>query len=287
LPAVDKFNINHYIGLVGGGILITILGLLDDMYNLKALLKLVFQILAALIVVFSGVTINVVTWPWAGNGVLMLGAWSDIITVLWIIGITNAVNFIDGLDGLAAGISSIASLCLMIIAILGGGEPAIILLTAALAGSCMGFLPYNFNPASIFMGDTGSTFLGFSLAVISIQGLIKSYTAITIVVAVIILGLPIFDTAFAIIRRILNKKPIMQADRGHLHHKLVDRGYSQKSAVILLYIISGTFGIAGILVAMNNIVLAIGIVFVMFIVWLISNFINKNKKNIKNIKINK
>lgn len=266
-PSIDNLELFHLVGLIGGGIVITIVGLLDDIYDLPAKAKLFFQILAALIVVFTGTTIQAVSWPWAPGGVILLGSFSKVITIIWIIGITNAVNLIDGLDGLATGISSIAALCLMFISIL-YGEPTAVLLTAALAGSCLGFLPHNFNPATIYMGDTGSTFLGFTLSVISIQGLIKSYTAITIIVAVLILGLPIFDTFFAILRRVANGKPVMQADRGHLHHRLVDRGYSHKRAVLTLYGVSGGFGIAGILIAMNDIKLALIIIGLIIVVWL-------------------
>lgn len=284
-PSIGGFQSRNYIGLLGGGILITVVGLLDDIYDLRAIVKLFFQLLAALLVVFSGTTINVISWPFSQGGIIMLGPLSEIITVIWIIGITNAVNLIDGLDGLATGISSIASLCLMLIAILYGDQPMAILLTAALAGSCIGFLPHNFSPATIFMGDTGSTFLGFTLSVISIQGLLKSYTALTLVIAIIVLGLPIFDTFFAIFRRLINRKPVMQADRGHLHHRLVDKGYSHKRAVLTLYGISGGFGIAGILVAMNDIIFAICIVVLILVVWIIditltSKRNNKNKEHI-------
>ncbi|MCT4688697.1 glycosyltransferase family 4 protein [Vallitalea sp.] len=276
-PSIKHLELIHLIGLIIGGIVITIVGLLDDIYDLPAKLKLFFQILAALIVIITGTTIHAISWPWAPGGVLLLGSFSNVITIIWIIGVTNAVNLIDGLDGLATGVSSIAALCLMFISIL-NGEPTAVLLTAALAGSCLGFLPHNFNPATIYMGDTGSTFLGFTLSVISIQGFIKSYTAITIIVAVLILGLPIFDTFFAILRRIANGKPVMQADRGHLHHRLVDRGYSHKRAVLTLYGISGGFGIAGILIAMNDIMFALIIIGLILVVWLL-DFIARRIKN--------
>ncbi|QUH29511.1 glycosyltransferase family 4 protein [Vallitalea guaymasensis] len=276
-PSIKDLELIHLIGLIIGGVVITIVGLLDDIYDLPAKLKLFFQILAALIVIITGTTIHAISWPWAPGGVLLLGSFSNVITIIWIIGVTNAVNLIDGLDGLATGVSSIAALCLMFISIL-NGEPTAVLLTAALAGSCLGFLPHNFNPATIYMGDTGSTFLGFTLSVISIQGFIKSYTAITIIVAVLILGLPIFDTFFAILRRIANGKPVMQADRGHLHHRLVDRGYSHKRAVLTLYGISGGFGIAGILIAMNDIMFALIIIGLILVVWLL-DFIARRIKN--------
>ncbi|MBU3811094.1 MAG: undecaprenyl/decaprenyl-phosphate alpha-N-acetylglucosaminyl 1-phosphate transferase [Candidatus Niameybacter stercoravium] len=239
------------IGITSGALIIFLLGFFDDIYELSAKLKFLIQILAATIVSLSGVSIPFISIPFIGGSPMFLDMLSIPITVIWIVGITNAVNFIDGLDGLAAGVSSIASICLMVLSIY-SGYPIAILLTTILAGSCLGFLPYNFNPASIFMGDTGSTFLGFILAVTSILGLLKSYTIVTIVIAVLVLGLPVFDTAFAIIRRLLAGKPITSPDRGHLHHRLVDRGYSQKQAVITLYAISGVFGLSAIAVANHD-----------------------------------
>jgi len=180
------------------------------------------------------------------NGGILPLKWMSIpLTILWIVGVTNAVNLIDGLDGLAVGISSIATFSMFFIAIL-AGEPTVALIAAALAGGCLGFLPYNFNPAKIFMGDTGSTFLGFILSVICIQGLFKGYAVISFIIPFLILGLPIFDTSVAIIRRIHDKRPIMGADRGHLHHKLIDMGFSQKQTVAILYVIALLLGLSAV-----------------------------------------
>ncbi|WP_341875807.1 MraY family glycosyltransferase [Defluviitalea saccharophila] len=260
-PLVEAFQWKQISGLLMGGLIIFLLGFFDDIYNLNAKLKLCVQILAALVVIYSDIRIEFVTWPFAESNTLLLEKLSVPITLFWIVGVTNAVNLIDGLDGLAAGVSSIAAICLMTLSILSPNPigPVAAVLTAALAGSCLGFLPHNFNPAKIFMGDTGSTFLGFTLAVTSVQGFIKGYTAVTIIIAVLVLALPIFDTTFAILRRIINRRPIMEADRGHLHHRLVDKGYSQKKAVITLYGISGGFGIIGILIAQKDTVVALGV----------------------------
>ena len=181
------------------------------------------------------------------TGILMLGGFSIPVTIAWVIIVTNAVNLIDGLDGLAVGVSSIASFSLFFIAIL-GGEQNVAIIAAALAGGCMGFLPYNFNPAKIFMGDTGSQFLGYMLSIICIQGLFKGYVIISFIVPLLILGLPLFDTIFAILRRAWNHKPIMGADRGHLHHRLLDNGFTQKQTVAILYIIASILGISAVLV---------------------------------------
>ena len=234
-------------GILIGAVLIVAIGILDDVKQLKATVKLAVQIIAAIIVVFHDVKIVALTVPSfiIDSGFLPLKWLSIPITILWIVAVTNAVNLIDGLDGLAVGVSSIATFSLFFIAIL-AGEPTVALLAAALAGGCLGFLPYNFNPAKIFMGDTGSTFLGFILSTICIQGLFKGYAIISFIIPFLILGLPLFDTSVAILRRIHNKKPIMGADRGHLHHKLIDMGFSQKQTVAILYVIAMLLGLSAV-----------------------------------------
>lgn len=237
------------IGIIAGSLLIVGVGILDDVMQLRASIKFIVQIVAALIVAFCDVRIAAISMPVfvVPGGILSLGVFSIPITVLWIVGATNAVNLIDGLDGLAVGVSSIATFSLMFIAIL-AGEPVVAIIAACLAGSCLGFLPYNFNPAKIFMGDTGSTFLGYMMSIICIQGLFKGYVIISFIVPFLILGLPIFDTGFAILRRIKNKKPIMSPDRGHLHHRLMDMGFSQKQTVAILYIITMILGLSAVMV---------------------------------------
>jgi len=243
-------------GLMAGAALITVMGLLDDTKTLNAWTKLTFQIAAAVcVVVISGTRITMLTNPFGSKPYIELSPYISIpLTVMWIVGITNAVNLIDGLDGLAAGISSISSLSLFFVTILRVDlEPSIAvytaLVTAALAGSSLGFLPFNFNPAKIFMGETGAAFLGFTLGVISIQGAMKSYTAISIAIPLLVLGLPLFDTLFAIVRRIVSHKSIMQADRGHLHHRLIDMGLSQRQSVLIMYIASASLGLCAIVLA--------------------------------------
>lgn len=224
-------------GILLGAVVIAALGALDDVYQLPAMAKLLVQIGAALIVVCHGVDVNVVTNPFHEGTYIHLGFWSYPITVLWLVGVTNAMNLMDGLDGLAAGISAISSFALFIVAIFTGmGNIAVLI--AAVIGACLGFLPYNSHPASIFMGDTGSNFLGFILAAISIQGLFKSYAVVSLLIPLMILGLPIFDTSFTIMRRIKNRQPVFQPDRGHLHHRLMDSGYSHQQTVYILYVIS-------------------------------------------------
>ena len=236
-------------GIIIGSLIIVGVSIIDDVKQLRAIVKLSAQVLAAVVVVVHDVRITAISVPASivEGGVLQLGMWSIPITIGWIIVVTNAVNLIDGLDGLAVGVSSIASFSLFFIAIL-GGEESVAIIAAALAGGCLGFLPYNFNPAKIFMGDTGSQFLGYMLSVICIQGLFKGYVIISFIVPLLILGLPLFDTVFAIVRRAWNHKPIMGADRGHLHHRLLDSGFTQKETVAILYVIATVLGLSAVLV---------------------------------------
>jgi len=234
-------------GMLLGAVIIVVLGIFDDIYSLKAMFKFVVQIIAALVAVCSGNVIETLSNPNVFSADLYweLGALSIPFTVLWIVAITNAVNLIDGLDGLACGVSTISSMTLLVISLVVADGPAAVLM-AALAGGCIGFLPYNLNPAKIFMGDTGSTFLGYVLAVVSIQGLFKFYTIISFAVPFLMLGLPIFDTCFAFVRRIAHGQSPMHADRSHVHHRLIDMGFSQKQAVAVLYIISAILGLSAV-----------------------------------------
>ncbi len=243
----------EYRGVLLGALLIVLLGIVDDSVTLPALLKLIVQIAAALIVVYHGLKIDVMTNLnlFSEKSLVSLGYWSVPITVIWIVAITNAVNLIDGLDGLSVGVCAIASASLLVIAAL-VGETTVMLVVAAIAGSCLGFLPYNINPAKMFAGDTGATFLGFILATVSIQGMFKTYAILSLVVPLLILGLPIFDTVFAICRRLLSGKSPMHADRGHIHHRLIDMGFSQKQTVAILYLISVALGATAILLTMSG-----------------------------------
>lgn len=240
-------------GILLGAVIIVFLGVIDDIVPIPALVKLFVQIVAALIPVSGGVVIQVLSNPNVFSDALYLnlGVLSVPVTVLWIVGITNAVNLIDGLDGLAVGVSSIATFSLFAVAVL-VSEPYVAIVLAALAGACIGFMPYNLNPATIFMGDTGATFLGFILATVSIQGLFKFYAVVSFAVPFLILGLPIFDTLFAITRRLLSGKSPMTADRGHVHHRLMDMGFNQKQAVAILYVMSGILGLSAVVLTTSG-----------------------------------
>ena len=236
-----------------GAVIIVVLGVVDDILALPAMLKFVVQIIAALIPTLGGVRILAFSNPniFSENLYWVLGGLSIPITVLWIVGITNSVNLIDGLDGLANGVSAISATTMLMIALL-ISEAQVALVMAALVGACVGFMPYNLNPAKMFMGDTGATFLGYILATMSIQGLFKYYALVSFVVPFLILGLPIFDTAFAFIRRIAHGQSPMHADRSHIHHRLIDMGLNQKQAVATLYVISAILGLSAVVLTTSG-----------------------------------
>ena len=249
VPLTDELR-----GMLLGAVVIVVLGVLDDIYALPAMPKFLVQIGAALIAVLQGNVITHLSNPnlFSASPIWNLGVLSIPFSVLWIVAITNAVNLIDGLDGLACGVSAISSITLLVIA-LTVSEPQVALLMAALAGACLGFLPYNLNPAKIFMGDTGSTFLGYVLAVVSIQGLFKYATIISFAVPFLLMGLPIFDTCFAILRRVSHGQSPMAPDRGHIHHRLIDMGLSQKQAVAVLYVISAILGLSAVVLTTSGV----------------------------------
>ena len=230
-----------------GAVIIVVLGVVDDIMALPAMLKFVVQIVAALIPAMNGVVVQAVSNPniFSDNPYWVLGWLSIPVTVLWIVAVTNSVNLIDGLDGLANGVSAISATTVLVISLI-ASEAQVALVMAALVGASVGFMPYNQNPAKMFMGDTGATFLGYILATMSIQGLFKFYAVISFVVPFLILGLPIFDTAFAFTRRIAHGQSPMHADRSHIHHRLIDLGLNQKQAVATLYVISAILGLSAV-----------------------------------------
>lgn len=257
--SINLFNVDQYgkklLGFLLGILIIAAFCIVDDIKTIKPITKLIGQLLGAIIVVASGIRIEGITLPFF-NFPEIHQITSIIITLIWIIIVTNAINLIDGLDGLSSGISVISAVSLMIIFVLNGSSMVSVILITALAGALVGFLPFNFAPAKTFIGDTGSNFLGFALAIISILGSAKTYTAAVIVLPLIVLGLPIFDTMMAIIRRIIkgkSLKAVFKADKGHLHHRIVARGFSQKQAVLILYGISAIFGIFAVILTDSGI----------------------------------
>ena len=233
------------IGFALGGIIICSICFVDDIKGVPALVKLIAQLIAAFVVIeIGGIEIENITIPFFGN--IENKIFCYVLTVCWIVGITNAINLIDGLDGLSTGITLIACISLLIIFSLNGSPLISVLMITALSGALVGFLPFNFNPAKTFIGDTGSNFLGYCLAVISILGIAKTYTLIVIIAPIIVLFLPIFDTIWAIFRRIINGKSIkavFEPDANHLHHKLIKAGFTQKQAVLLMYELTVVLGL--------------------------------------------
>ena len=235
-----------------GGSLIYLLGLIDDLRGLRAMTKFGIELVVATLMYAMGLRITFIA-NYFGTGNVTFGmTLCYIVTVLWIVGITNTINIIDGLDGLAAGLCAIACICIAYVAYIHGYRYGMMIVSVgiiAVAGSAMGFLPFNFYPARIFMGDGGSLYLGFMLSIMSVIGPLKRSTIIALIVPMLILGIPIFDTSFAIFRRIINRQPIMSADRGHLHHRLMALGYGQRRAVLMLYGIGGIMGMAAVLLS--------------------------------------
>ena len=261
-------------GMLLGCVLVVITGVIDDIVPLKWWVKLLLQIAAALIAVFSGIRIEVFSnpIPFTGTEWLILREMSIPITVLWIVLVTNSVNLIDGLDGLAVGVSAIDSLAMLVIALLvSEGNVAIIM--AALVGACVGFMPYNMNPAKIFAGDTGALLLGYVLATMSVIGLFKTYAIISFLLPFLLLALPLFDTGFAIIRRLIHGQSPMHPDRGHVHHRLIDMGLNQKQAVAILYCVSAVFGLSAVVLATSGGMKALLLVLAFLATGLLAGFV--------------
>ncbi len=274
----------NIISLLIGSTVILISGLLDDKFSISPKAKIFFQLVAGLIIALSGSQIEFFTNIISTKEVVWLKYLSIPVTLFWICGITNTVNLIDGLDGLAAGISLISAVSLMFIA-LKMNLLAVAIIAAAIGGGCLGFLPYNFNPAKIFMGDTGALYLGFMLSYISIQGVMKYATTLMIFVPVLVLGVPVFDTAFAMIRRYISGKKIFAADKGHLHHRLLALGLTQRQTVLILYAISLIFGILANVISdfdpVIGIIISLLIIILIFLVGWLSGMFKTVKKEDK------
>lgn len=240
-------------GVLLGAFVLIVLGVFDDKFALNPWIKLAVQLLAAVIPTLFGVRLDRLT-NFIGVGdasYISLGWLSYPVTVIWIVGLINAVNWIDGLDGLAAGISCISALSMFLVSLI-IGDPVVALVLIILAGACMGFLPYNMNPAKIFMGDTGSMFLGYILGTMSILGMFKFYAIVSFAVPFLVVGLPLFDSVFTIVRRLAGGKSPFYADRGHIHHRLIDMGLNTKQAVMILYLVSGALGITAVVLTSSG-----------------------------------
>src|SRR5690625_2257390 len=252
----------HMAAIILGAIVIIIVGTLDDRYNVRPIIKLTGQFMAASFLISSGLIIEKVTLPFIG--MIDLGFVSVLVTVLWVVGITNAINLIDGLDGLATGVSTIALISILIMAII-DAQIIVVYFSTVLIGANLGFLYHNYYPAKIYMGDTGSNFLGYMIAVISMLGLFKNVALLSFLIPIIILAVPIFDTLFAIIRRMRNNESIMVADNKHVHYQLLRIGLSHRMSVLIMYVFSALFGGLAILFSLAPFKLSIVIALFIFI----------------------
>jgi len=228
---IDK----NLLGVLLGAFILIVVGVYDDIKGMKPIVKLIFQFIAAAVVALFGIKIWWLSNPFGNQ--IQLGLWGPVFVILWIVLVTNVVNWLDGLDGLASGVSFIAAIFLFFLSMSPTvNQPATALLCIILAASCLGFLPFNFNPAKIFLGDSGAMFLGFMIAIFAIISGGKIATAS------LILGVPIFDAIWVILRRILKKKAPWIGDKKHLHHRFLEAGLGQKQAVLILYSVSAAFG---------------------------------------------
>ena len=271
-------------GMLVGAVIIAAMGAVDDIVNLNAWVKFGVQIVAALVAIRSGIVFNVISNPilFSETTFIPIGYLTVPLTVIWIVGCTNAVNLIDGLDGLAVGVSAISSLTMLVVALF-VAEPNVALILAALTGACLGFIPFNLNPAKIFMGDVGSQLLGFVLATVSIMGMFKFHAIIPFLVPVLALSVPLADTVFAFFRRIVHRQSPFHADKGHFHHRLLAMGLNQKQAVAVLYAISAVLGLFAVLLAGTYTavrIICLVLVFIISIgVWF---FVFRKKPGLKN-----
>lgn len=265
---------NRLIGLLVGGLIIVSLGILDDTRGLPAKVKLVGQIAAAAAVIPFGIQVDFITNPLNGH-LVHLGAWGIPVTIFWIISVTNALNLIDGLDGLAGGTSFIAALTLAAVTwqqayLLGGLGMDVVSLALILAAAILGFLRHNFYPAKIFLGDTGSMFLGYALGTLAVMGVAKAATAISVIIPMVILGIPLLDVFFAILRRYQSQRPIFQPDKEHLHHRMMALGLSHKQTVLVIYVINLVLGISAFLLTVITTNQAVLLLFILAVVIIVA-----------------
>ena len=289
--SVFALNGRGVLPIMIGCTIVYALGLIDDLTDMRPIIKFAGQMLAATVVFAMGVRITFVKITiidllfTSGHPILFGNVIDYLVTVLWLVAITNAVNLIDGLDGLAAGIAAISALCIAYVAYIHGYELPTMLMMAV-AGSALGFLPFNFHPAKIFMGDGGSQLLGFAIAAFSVQGTVKGATIMVVLLPALVLGLPIFDTLMAIIRRTSRHQSISTADKEHLHHKIMKAGFGQRRAVLLMYSLSGIMGIMAVLYSRGLYVECVGLLAIAaMIVGVILTDTGKNNISLKGRRI--
>jgi UDP-GlcNAc:undecaprenyl-phosphate GlcNAc-1-phosphate transferase len=256
-------SINYY-GVAGAAVVIFAVGILDDFLKISALTKLLGQVVAAAIATASGVLISHIVSPF-GMGMVNLGIFAYPVTVFYLVAFANIINLIDGLDGLAAGIVSIAAAALFILALGKGGADASIV-AIAIVGACLGFLYFNFHPAKVFMGDSGSLLLGFSLGVISLFSVVRTPALVSLLIPVVIAGVPVIDTFTSIVRRLRAGKSIVGADKQHIHHRFINFGFDQATTVLIMYALSALLAVCAVLMAQYQGFIRVAIVVLLLIV---------------------
>lgn len=261
-------EINYY-GVGLAVLIIFITGLIDDIYQIRALPKLLGQILAASIACYSGVLFSHFLNPFA-PGVIELGLWAYPVTVFYLVAFANIINLIDGLDGLASGVVLICAAALFVLSFSRGGIDAAIV-AVALIGACGGFLFFNFYPAKVFLGDSGALLLGFSLGLVSLFGVVRASALISLLIPVVIAGVPVLDTFTSIIRRLRSGKPVFKADKQHIHHRFINLGFSQRTTVLIIYGMSIILSILAILIAQDRSVMRI--VYIVLLIVVVALFI--------------
>lgn len=265
-------NFKESFAIFLGAGLVAVLGVADDLQNLSPGEKFLGQVVAASALVFMGLGIEFVAMPF-NHGVLVLGFWSYPVTVFWMVAMMNVMNFIDGLDGLAAGIAAIAGTSFFL-NLAQRGQVGMALIAVALVGASLGFLRHNFYPARIFMGDTGSMFIGYVLGAVAVQGVMKSFAATSLLVPVVVMGVPVIDAFFAILRRAARSEPLTVADRGHIHHRLLGRGVSHRSAVLFIYGWSALLALAGYFLGRLGAIAKLGVYAILALVsWLLIDYV--------------
>ena len=262
--------------IAGGTLIVYATGLIDDIVDLSPGFKLAGQIAGAAVVAIWGVSIDFLANPFGGSAFGLDPVLSAVITIFYLVAFANIINLIDGMDGLAAGISAIAAISLLFLAT-DVNQLSAALIAAMLVGACIGFLPYNFNPASIFMGDQGALLLGFLLGIISLMGVMKTTAAIALAVPLLIVAIPILDTLSAIVRRIRGKRSIQSADKGHVHHRLAQTGLTVRQTVLVVYLWSsllavGAYAVRATPTTMRGLTLVIFLVVTALIAWMLGLF---------------
>ncbi|MCQ2979254.1 MAG: undecaprenyl/decaprenyl-phosphate alpha-N-acetylglucosaminyl 1-phosphate transferase [Clostridia bacterium] len=276
----QEVNVKKCLFIIAGAVVLTIVGVIDDIYQIKPYQKMAGQILAIILAIIGGVNVRFLVWDTPGIFAIFIKCLNIFGTLFWIVGMINAINLIDGLDGLSSGLSTIASISFMVIAVTNGNTLAM-LLAVSLAGATLGFLAHNFHPASIFIGDTGSMLLGYTLSLIALETGFEYLNIVCFMAPLIILAVPIFDTAFAILRRIINRMPISEADKNHTHHKLMRKGFKYRTVVLILYAFAVAFGITGVCISRTQSPKFIILAIVLILLLMITIHEKKDKKVIE------